>query len=70
MVSPKCRVSALATALPKLSGPIPLVSPDLSSNFSTQVSLLADDPLYETKAAFLRSAERRDTEAFPLYADR
>lgn len=35
-----------------------------------QVSLTPSDPLYEMKAKFLATAERREAEAFPLYADR
>ena len=35
-----------------------------------KVSLLPDDPLFEQKRVFLARAERRETEPFPLYADR
>jgi hypothetical protein len=34
------------------------------------VALLPDDPLFEEKRAFLAQAERREKEAFPLFADR
>jgi hypothetical protein len=35
-----------------------------------QVSLTENDPLYDMKAKFLATAERREAEAFPLFADR
>lgn len=35
-----------------------------------RVSLAVGDPLYEMKASFLKKAGRRETELFPLYADR
>lgn len=34
------------------------------------MGLTPTDPLYEMKKAFLKKAERRETELFPLYADR
>ena len=35
-----------------------------------RVNLLEGDPLYEEKRVFLAKAERRESEPFPLYADR
>lgn len=35
-----------------------------------QVSLTEGDALFDQKLAFLKEAERRESETFPLYADR
>ena len=35
-----------------------------------KVSLLDDDPLFDQKRLFLAKAERRESEPFPLHADR
>lgn len=35
-----------------------------------KVSLLPGDALFEEKRLFLAKAERRESESFPLYADR